>query len=57
MFSLIRCRCGAQHLNRIPRRWWMKWWPGRALYACTSCGRVQLVSQRVVDEEYHAFHK
>jgi hypothetical protein len=48
LFSL--CACGSEYLQRIPRRTWMRLFPGRLHYRCSVCKQHHLVSAHKVDE-------
>ena len=36
---MFTCGCGKAHLQRIERSWWMRLFPGFALYQCLRCAR------------------
>jgi len=45
---LTVCRCGAAHLDRIERSWWMRLLlPSRRLYYCSNC-RSKLLIHKVL---------
>ena len=44
------CPCGAAHLNRVKRSTWMRLFFWLRAYQCGHCGKVQLLSQRAVNE-------
>jgi hypothetical protein len=48
LFSL--CACGSEYLQRIPRRPWMRLFPGRLHYRCSVSKQHHLVSAHKVDE-------
>lgn len=51
MNSVFRqCRCGLEHFERIPRRYWMRFLPGLRFYRCSKCGKQQLASQQAVTQ-------
>jgi hypothetical protein len=35
---LTACSCGLEHLDRIPRSWWMRLFTLRRHYECGRCG-------------------
>lgn len=41
--KLTMCACGAEHLERIPRSWWMRLFTSRRHYQCSQCGATLFV--------------
>ncbi len=57
--SSSNCACGLAHLERIPRRTWMRWLPWLRYYQCTLCGgrrRYGPVRDHLQIEENSLFH-
>lgn len=48
LFSL--CACGSEYLQRVPRRTWMRLFPGRLHYRCSVCKQHHLVPAHKVDD-------
>ena len=40
---LTPCSCGAEHLERIPRSWWMRGFTARRHYQCSRCRATMFV--------------
>jgi len=47
--SSSKCSCGLAHLERIPRRSWMRWLPWLRYYQCTLCGGRRLATENAVN--------
>jgi len=42
-YRLTPCDCGESQYRLLPRRWWMRAWPGRRRYQCKSCSATLLL--------------
>jgi hypothetical protein len=40
---LTPCSCGVEHLERIPRSWWMRVFTARRHYQCSRCKATMFV--------------
>jgi hypothetical protein len=40
---LTACSCGTEHLERIPRSWWMRVFTARRHYQCSRCKTTMFV--------------
>jgi hypothetical protein len=40
---LRACSCGTEHLERIPRSWWMRPFASRRHYQCSRCRATMFV--------------
>jgi DNA-directed RNA polymerase subunit RPC12/RpoP len=42
---LNACLCGAEHLQRVPRSWWMRLFTWRRHYRCSRCGARMFIAK------------
>jgi hypothetical protein len=42
---LTACSCGAEHLERIPRSWWMRLFISRRHYQCSRCRATMFIAK------------